>query len=106
MTEKEAEEIVGNLVVHGGIARSSCLEAIKCARQGDFEKADELMSEAQAELNQAHNYQTAQITKEMSGEGTDNTPLLMVHGQDHLMCAMVVYDLANQMIGILKDSSK
>lgn len=48
-------------------------------------------------MYKAHHYQTELIQAEMRGEKTELS-LIMVHGQDHLMNAMTVRDLALQMI--------
>ena len=68
----EQEQIVINLIVNSGSARSSAIEAIQYAKAGDLEKADESLN------------------------------LLMVHAQDHLMTALVVIDLAQEFIDVYK----
>lgn len=105
MNEREAEEVVMNLVVHGGEAKSSAIEAIEAARAGDFDRADRLMSASAAALSAAHDYQSRQIGAEMSSEGGRTVSLLMVHGQDHLMNAVTTRDLAVQIIGLCRQLS-
>lgn len=105
MDEHEAEEIVMNLVVHGGEARSCAIEAIAAARAGDFARADKLMSASSDALMAAHGYQSRQISAEMSPEGGRAVSLLMVHGQDHLMNAITTHDLAVQIIGLCRQLS-
>ena len=100
MNEQEAEDIVMNLVAHGGEAKSCAMEAIAAARRGDFGEADRLMSDSADALAAAHDYQSGQISAEMSPEGGKPVSLLMVHGQDHLMNAATTYDLAAQIIGL------
>ena len=96
MKKYTAEDIVMNLVCNGGDCRSKALEAIQAARKGDFEQADALM---------AHNFQTELIQAEMREDESEKAELslLMVHGQDHLMDGMVVYDLASEIIEILRE---
>ena len=98
MKKYTAEDIVMNLVCNGGDCRSKALEAIQAARKGDFEQADALMAQAQQSMHLAHNFQTELIQAEMP-----ELSLLMVHGQDHLMDGMVVYDLASEIIEILRE---
>lgn len=105
MNEQEAEEVVMNLVVHGGEAKSSAIEAIAAARAGDFDQADRLMVASTDALNAAHNYQSRQIGAEMSPEGGRPVSLLMVHGQDHLMSAVTTRDLAVQIIDLCRQLS-
>jgi len=91
------DQIVMELVVSGGNARSKAMEAIKAAKKGDFETAKEKIKEANEALNKAHNFQTGLIQKEAGGEGVEIS-LLMIHAQDHLMNAMTVRDLAKEMV--------
>ncbi|MCI9623268.1 MAG: PTS lactose/cellobiose transporter subunit IIA [Lachnospiraceae bacterium] len=93
----DAEKIIMELVVNGGDARSKALEAVALAAKQDFESAAEKMKECEASMYKAHHYQTELIQAEMRGEKTELS-LIMVHGQDHLMNAMTVRDLALQMI--------
>ena len=100
MKKYTAEDIVMNLVCNGGDCRSKALEAIQAARKGDFEQADALKS-----MHLAHNFQTELIQAEMREDESEKAELslLMVHGQDHLMDGMVVYDLASEIIEILRE---
>ncbi len=106
MDEHEAEEIVMNLVVHGGEARSSAIEAVAAARTGDFAQADKLMSASSDALAAAHGYQSRQISAEMSLKGGRAVSLLMVHGQDYLMNAITTHDLAVQIIELCRQLSE
>lgn len=100
--ELDMERIVMELVVSSGDARSKALEAIQTARRGEYAKADQLMADCESALARAHEVQTDMIVKEINGEGPA-VKLLMVHAQDHLMNALTVKDLAEQIIGILKE---
>lgn len=99
---KSLEMIIMELVVGGGDARSSLLEAIRLARQGNFTEADEKLKDANKALDHAHEIQIELIQKEAAGEHMQ-VPLLMVHAQDHLMNAMTVRDLAEEIIAILRE---
>lgn len=93
----DMETIIMELVVNGGNARSKALEAITAAGKGDFTTAEAKMAECQESVIQAHHSQTELLQAEVNGEPTTVT-LLMVHAQDHLMNAITVRDLAQQMI--------
>ena len=97
----DIEMIVMRLVVNGGNARSTAIEALRAAKVGDFKKADELMEEADTILKEAHEIQTEMIQNELNGNKVE-VGLLMVHAQDHLMNAMTVMDLCKEMIDILR----
>lgn len=101
MTQDEYDELVMNLVVEGGNARSLAMEALQCAKKGDFEAADAMMKDCEEALNNAHNTQTEMIQAEIRGDHIQ-VMLLMVHAQDHIMDAMVVKDLAAELIEVYR----
>ena len=96
--EQLLETIMG-LIMHGGDAKSSSMEAIDAAKEGDFEKAEEKISDAKEALEKAHKSQTTLLTREASGDSVELS-LLLVHGQDHLMNAITFKDLAVEIIDI------
>ncbi|MEH7074645.1 PTS lactose/cellobiose transporter subunit IIA [Neobacillus drentensis] len=91
------EQVIFQIILHGGNGRSAAMEAMVAAKQGDFEGAREKLKEAETALNEAHHIQTSLIQEEIKGE-TTAVSLLMVHAQDHLMNAMTVKDLAAEMV--------
>lgn len=107
MQRVSVEEIVSELVVNGGDARSKAISAIQEAKKNHMEAAERLLEECTEALNNAHRFQTDLIQRSLDdGESKvqldDNVSLLMVHGQDHLMDAMVVRDLATEMVEMYK----
>ena len=100
MNQNEMLEVLRN----GGNARSKALAAIRAAKNNEMEKAEELIKECNDSLIKAHGFQTETIQSALnSGEASDSyATLLMVHGQDHLMDAMTVKDLAVEMIEMYK----
>lgn len=99
------EEIIMNLIVNGGDARSKAMMAIQSAKTGDIAKARELMTEASESLDKAHDYQTNLIQNEAAGNKVELS-LLMIHAQDHLMNAMTVRDLAQEFIDMYELNKK
>ena len=99
MDENLSDAIVMNLVVNSGEARSIAMEAIELARQGQFEEAAAKIAEARETINAAHNFQTELVQKEINNDPVPMS-LLMCHGEDHLMTAMVVIDLAEKFIEV------
>lgn len=97
---EQMETIIMELVVNGGNARSKALEAIKAARNNEMELAEKLMEECEEAITKAHAFQTSTIQSTLDPENEEKmeVSLLFVHGQDHLMDAMVVRDLAREMI--------
>ncbi len=101
----EMENVVMELIVNGGYARSKSIEALRAARNQDFELANNKIDEANEYLEKAHNFQTNLIQSEAEGQKTE-VNILMVHAQDHLMNAMTVRDLAKEMIGMYEAITK
>ncbi len=101
MTPDEYDEMIMSLVVEGGNARSLAMEAMNAAKAGRMDEAEDLMKQCGDALNEAHNAQTDMIQAEIRGEGVA-VKLLMVHAQDHLMDALVVKDLAREIIDLYK----
>ena len=87
------EQVIFQIILHGGNGRSAAMEALLAAKKGDFGGAREKLKEADNALNEAHRIQTSLIQREIRGEKTEIS-LLMIHAQDHLMNAMTVKDLA------------
>lgn len=96
------EQIIMELVVNGGNAKSLAMKAITAAQEKKYELAAKNIEECNEALNNAHRFQTEMLHAE-AGEG-DQIPvsLIMVHGQDHLMNAITIRDLAIQMIEMYK----
>lgn len=97
------EDIVMELVVNSGAARSLAMAAIDEAAQGNLNVAREQLAEAREQISKAHVFQSNLIAWETEGCKQDMS-LIMVHGQDHLMTAMVVIDLAEKFINLYENT--
>jgi PTS system cellobiose-specific IIA component len=91
------EAVIFGIITHAGNARGLAYEALQAAEQGDFAKAQTLMSDAEEDIRQAHKIQTEIIHKEASGERVD-VGVLFVHSQDHLMTAISEKTLIERLI--------
>lgn len=100
--EISLEDIITELVVNGGGAKSKAMQAMKAARMGDFEMAELRIKEASEFLHKAHHFQTEMIQAEAREESPSAVSLIMVHGQDHLISAMTTRDIAIEMIEMYK----
>lgn len=98
------QEIVLQIIISGGNARSYSMEAIMKAKEGDIAEAKKLLAKANEELGRAHKVQTELIQNEASGNGIDVT-LLMVHAQDHLMNAITIKDMAREFVDLYEKIS-
>lgn len=90
-------EIAFQIILFAGNGKSSAMEAIQAAKDGDFKEADAKLKEAGEELSKAHGVQTELLQEEAKGEGK-GVSVILVHSQDHLMTAMTLRDLAVEII--------
>lgn len=101
MTKEELEIIVFEIVNAAGGAKALAYEALSEAENGNYEKAQELLKEADKFLLEAHEVQTKIIQNEVNGNGID-VSVLFVHAQDHLMTAIEAKSLIECMIRMYK----
>ena len=105
MDKEQMELVVFEIVNSAGTAKGLAYEALSEAEKGNFEKAENLLKEADEALLSAHNVQTEIIQAEVSGEGI--TPsVLFVHSQDHLMTAIEAKTLIEGMIKMYRRIDK
>lgn len=96
-TVEEIQMLSFSIILHAGNARSSSMEAIALAKNYEFEEARRKIEEANEEFTLAHHEQTKLLTAEANGE-VNTVTVILIHAQDHLMTAMTVKELANEMI--------
>ena len=99
--QNEHIEVIMGLIIYGGNAKSLSMEAIYAAKEGNFDVAEEKLSDADDALGNAHKSQTNLLTQEASGDSVEIS-LLLVHGQDHLMNAITFKDLAQEIIDVYR----
>lgn len=99
------EMVTMQLIVNSGDARSKAMEAVGCAKAGDFAQAANRLEEAQRLLTKAHEFQTDLIQEEAQGN-VEKVTILMAHAQDHLMNAITVIDMAEEFIDLYAKISK
>lgn len=100
-TTEEMQRLSFEIILHAGNARSCAMEAISLAKKYNFTKAHEKIAEAEEAFIKAHQEQTNLILAEVNGERLDIS-MILIHAQDHLMTAITVKDLANEMIDMYK----
>ena len=69
--------------------RPICLQRCDAAREGDFEKAEQLHKDASDALIGAHDTQTKLLSQEAGGGEMEMT-FIMAHAQDTLMTTMIL----------------
>lgn len=89
------------LIAQAGDAKAEAMQAIKAAREGRFSEAEKLLKSAEEKNVKAHDIQFDLIQQESSGEPVD-VNIILIHAQDHLTTAMIVQDMAEEMIELYK----
>lgn len=100
MDEQNMQVVMG-LIMHGGNAKGKAIEAIRAAKEFDFQLAEAKLEEANEEVNLAHRSQTNLLSQEASGDKVD-VSMLLIHGQDHLMNAITTIDLAKEIVSVYR----
>lgn len=97
------EEISFQIIAAVGTARSHYINAINSARDGEFNKAYELIEEGKKAFTQGHNAHFDLITHE-ADENKEKVDinLILMHAEDQLMSAESFGILANNFIDVYK----
>ncbi len=101
MSNLNMEEIIFEIIASAGEAKGLAYEALDKAQNGEYDKAEELLKEADKALLSVHSVQTSLIQEEAAGRKIE-VSLLMVHAQDHLMAAIESKTLIEGMIKLHK----
>ncbi|MDA0150013.1 PTS lactose/cellobiose transporter subunit IIA [Vibrio sp. LaRot3] len=95
----DQEMVVMEIICNAGEARSLSYEALKLARQNDFEQAQQKLALGKECLNKAHLMQT-QLIEADEGQGKVPMTLVMVHAQDHLMTTILAHEMATEIVAL------
>lgn len=97
-------EIISNV----GMSKSLSIEAIEAireARKGNYEMADENLKRANQYLTDGHHAHASLIQQEAAGEKVDFS-LILMHAEDQMMSAEIIKSLVEEMIEMYKDLKK
>lgn len=98
MHEREhLEDLAMQIIAGSGAARGAVFEALAAAKQGAFERADELITQADELFVNAHKAHTELVRLELSGKVAALT-LILTHAQDHLMSSDLARELVKEII--------
>ncbi|MGN1275719.1 MAG: PTS lactose/cellobiose transporter subunit IIA [Floccifex sp.] len=89
------------LISNVGLAKSCYVEAIREAKNGNFEAAKEKIKEGDQHYVQGHTSHASLIQQEASGNPVQTT-LLLVHSEDQLMSAETIKLMAEELIDCYK----
>lgn len=95
--EMIAFEIISNV----GMGKSLAIEALREAKEENYEEAEKKIVEAQEYLLKGHHAHASLIQKEAAGEKLEFS-LIIMHAEDQLMSAETIKDLAKEIIDMFK----
>ncbi len=96
--ELVAFEIISNV----GMAKSLAMEAIREARNGNFEEAEKKINDAKSFLLEGHHAHFGLIQDEANGKKLEFS-LIIMHAEDQLMSAETIKDIAIELIEMNKE---
>lgn len=95
------EDVAFSIISKAGDGRAKITKALKCAREGNFGEAEELIKEADIDLTKAHSIQTEELLKkEAAGTLKEPFNVLIAHAQDYVMTGMVMKDMASEIVNL------
>ena len=99
--EFNLESTVMELIINAGEARSFAMQALRAAKQHNWEQVDVLLTQASQASKRAHDVQTMLIGLD---EGCGKIPvnLIMAHAQDHIMTSMLAREMIEELIELHK----
>ena len=97
----DSESIAMALIAHSGDARAAAFQALKAARNKDYDEAERLLQQSKKSSVEAHKAQTELLFSEANGQKTELN-VLLVHAQDHLMTSMLAQELIAEMVNLYK----
>lgn len=95
------EQVSFGIITEAGSAKSSAMEAIFAAKQGDFSLAEEKMKSANDEIGRASHLHFDVITAEAQGEQLE-FKVLFLHAEDQLLSTQTLILLAQEIIDLHK----
>lgn len=103
--QDDLDMISFGIIANSGDARHFALQALEAAHQEDWKKAEEWLDKSKQSLDLARRAQTDLLFSEMNG-AQKQVNVLLVHSQDHLMCAALALDMAQQLVLVIRDNAQ
>ena len=101
MNTEELQMAAFGIILSSGNARTIVHEAFAAMRKGKYEKAEQLLEDANADMLEAHHAQTTLLQEYASGTEI-KIEIIMVHAQDHLMTTMTLREVAIEMLALYR----
>ncbi|WP_267340587.1 MULTISPECIES: PTS cellobiose transporter subunit IIA [unclassified Gilliamella] len=96
MSSEDIQITAFNIILHSGNAKTKIHSSFESMRNSKFDKANQLLEEANEEILEAHKSQTELLQSYANGTKIE-MEIIMVHAQDHLMTTMTLREIAIEM---------
>ncbi|WEG37418.1 PTS lactose/cellobiose transporter subunit IIA [Amygdalobacter nucleatus] len=97
----DLELIFCQIIAQAGTAKSNYIEAMRCAREADFAKAESLINEANPAFMRAHEAHRELLVKEADGEKIPFS-LLLMHAEDQLNSAEIFKTISEETLATMR----
>ncbi|AUW96262.1 PTS cellobiose transporter subunit IIA [Streptococcus pluranimalium] len=101
MNTEELQMAAFGIILSSGNARTIVHEAFAAMREGYYDRAEQLLEDANADMLEAHHAQT-DLLQAYAGGTEIKIEIIMVHAQDHLMTTMTLREVALEMLALYK----
>lgn len=101
MKKEEVQSIAFQLISAAGEAYDCFYKALKAAKEQEYSKAEQFITEGDEKLANAHRVQTDFLVAEARGEDIDYS-VVMMHAQDSLMTTILYERIIVEQIEMYK----
>ena len=102
ITQEVLEQSCLGLISYSGAAKSDYLEAVECAKSGNFEQAGAAIERGNENYLHAHEAHFGLLQEETGTEGGLLTRLLLVQAEDQLAMAEMARIMAEELIEVYR----
>jgi PTS system cellobiose-specific IIA component len=99
----DTEQVAVSIIAHAGDSTSFSMEAINAARDGNSEKAKELLEKSKESLQKAHEVHTQVLVEEARG-GIESLSMILIHASNHFSMADMTHEFAKIFIDLYERS--
>jgi PTS system cellobiose-specific IIA component len=100
MTPEQLERACFALISYSGSAKSDYLDAVECAKAGDFDAAKAALRRGDEHYAKAHDAHFDLVQQEIHSDGGLLTRLTLVHAEDQLAASETIRILAEQLVEV------
>lgn len=100
MTEKEEKKVL-ELITSAGGAKSTFMEALYKAKDGEYEESAKLLEQGNEYFLQGHQAHVAMLASESNGVEM-SVRLILAHAEDQLMSAELIKTMVEELIELYK----